>query len=172
MTVEEIQQCLLPGEEAGVKSLFPVSCTWPMGFAWSSFIAQEFLLDTCRCAELSESQIMSCDCPTPLDCGLVFAAATDDVMIFSSLGPGCSLNAAQRLDQQFELQGITCPPHQEGRERQFVSNLCGRGAGGWRALGSASFQVFVDAGVIAPFVTSARSFPQAGSSAPWCSTVV
>ena len=28
----------------------PVSLTWPMGFAWSSYVAQEFLLDLCNSA--------------------------------------------------------------------------------------------------------------------------
>ncbi|CAE7948685.1 Lgi2 [Symbiodinium sp. KB8] len=80
--------------------------TWPMGFAWSSFVAQEFLLDTCSAAGLTERQILSSDVQTPTSCDVVFAAATDDVMIFSASGAGHSLKAAKQLDGVFEQRGI------------------------------------------------------------------
>ena len=82
MTVEEVKACLLPGESGQATSFYPVSLTWPMGFAWSSYVAQEFLLNTCGAAGLAESRILSCEAITPLSFNLVFAAATDDVMIF------------------------------------------------------------------------------------------
>ena len=77
-----------------------------MGFAWSSFVGQEFLLNTCFDAGLAEHQIMSCDSMTPLTFEWAFAAATDDVMIFSAAGEGYSLRAAQALDAEFERRGI------------------------------------------------------------------
>ena len=106
LTPEQIQGFVLPGDPADCETFFPVSLTWPMGFAWSSFVAQEFLLDTCSAAGLTESQILSSDVQTPTSCDVVFAAATDDVMIFSASGAGHSLKAAKQLDAVFEQRGI------------------------------------------------------------------
>ena len=50
--------------------------------------------------------MLSGDARTPLDFHLVFGAATDDVMIFSTAGPGHSLAAAQRLDAQMASRGV------------------------------------------------------------------
>ena len=43
MNFEEVRAHLLPGEEFNQNFFVPVSLTWPMGFAWSSFVGQEFL---------------------------------------------------------------------------------------------------------------------------------
>ena len=106
MTWEEIQDCRLPGEPEGVSSFYPVSLTWPMGFAWSSYIAQEFLLDICKAADLDESRILSCDAPTPASFDAVFSAATDDVMIFSDEGAGRTSGLASKLDAEFCRRGV------------------------------------------------------------------
>lgn len=106
MTVEEVQACLLPGDLLDASGLCPVSLTWPMGFAWSSYIAQEFLLDVCRAADLDESSILSCETATPMSFELAFAAATDDVMIFSDAGEGGTLQAARNLDAEMQKRGI------------------------------------------------------------------
>ena len=106
MTVEEVQACLLPGELLDASRVCPVSLTWPMGFAWSSYIAQEFLLDVCRAADLDESRILSCEMATPMSFELAFAAATDDVMIFSDAGEGGTLQAAHNLDAEMQKRGI------------------------------------------------------------------
>ena len=90
MTLEQVQSFVLPGDRADCESFFPVSLTWPMGFAWSSFVAQEFL------------QILSCDVQTPTSLDVAFAAATDDVMIFSTSGAGHFLKAAKQLDAVFD----------------------------------------------------------------------
>ena len=102
MIIEEVQTCLLPGESHQAAWFYPVSLTWPMGFAWSSYIAQEFLLNTCHEAGLRESQVLSI---TPLSFSLVFAAATDDVMIFSDEGEGHTLKAARQLDAELSRRG-------------------------------------------------------------------
>ena len=53
------------GEISSDSALFPVSLVWPMGFCWSSFVAQEKLLNLCQAAGLSEEQVLSCDAATP-----------------------------------------------------------------------------------------------------------
>jgi len=105
MTIEEVQTCLLPGESHQAAWFYPVSLTWPMGFAWSSYIAQEVLLNTCHEAGMRESQVLSCEASTPLSFSLVFAAATDDVMIFSDEGEGHTLKAARQLDAELSRRG-------------------------------------------------------------------
>ncbi|CAE7038342.1 PDE9A [Symbiodinium natans] len=76
-----------------------------MGFSWSSYIAQEEILDLCKHAGLAQDSFLACDCPTPSSFDLVAAAATDDVMIFSTAGAGVTSQAAARLDDAFTSRG-------------------------------------------------------------------
>jgi hypothetical protein len=39
--------------------LTPVSTAWPMGFGWSSFVAQSFMVSCCRDAGFSDSQMLT-----------------------------------------------------------------------------------------------------------------
>ena len=105
MTLPEVQSCILPGEPQTASAYNPVSLTWPMGLAWSSYIAQEFLLDVCQAAGLDEPRVLSCEAPTPLSFDLVFVAATDDVMMFSDSGAGHTIQAARRLDAELFKRG-------------------------------------------------------------------
>ncbi|CAE7271224.1 UVR8 [Symbiodinium sp. CCMP2592] len=104
MNFEEVSGHLLPGEQCN-QFLVPVSLTWPMGFAWSSYVAQEFLLDICRASDLDECKVLSCESSTPATFDLVFAAATDDLMLFSDAGPGGTAAAALKVDQEFTRRG-------------------------------------------------------------------
>ena len=45
--VAEQKAFLQPGETWEDGLLFPVSHVWPMGFSWSSYVAQEELLAAC-----------------------------------------------------------------------------------------------------------------------------
>ena len=105
MSGEEIQEHLLTGSCIEADPLVPVSLTWPMGFAWSSYVAQEFLLDICKSAGLTEQKVLSCDASTPTTFELVFAAATDDLMIFSDAGQGHTMAAAEKVDAEFQRRG-------------------------------------------------------------------
>lgn len=105
MTKEEIQKHMFPGSHTNKDLVVPVSLTWPMGFAWSSYVAQEFLLDLCNSAGLSEHKVLSCETTTPMSFELVFAAATDDLMIFSDARPGVTQSAANRVDSEFQRRG-------------------------------------------------------------------
>ena len=50
--------------------------------------------------------ILAADAPTPQQMDLVFAAATDDVMIFSGGPAGSTLRAAKRLDQALSKAAV------------------------------------------------------------------
>ena len=87
-------------------TLWPTCTTWPMGFAWSSFIAQSKLLKCCESAGLGTSRMLADDLPTPSDMSCTFALATDDVMLFTS---GEAANAhpwLARLDAEIDKAGI------------------------------------------------------------------
>ena len=74
--------------------------------SWSSYVTQEKLLNVCADAGLSSDCILAADLPTPQDLSMVFAAATDDVMIFSNAGPGVTAAAAERLDEAIVSHGV------------------------------------------------------------------
>lgn len=95
----EICNFLQPGEHVKGSQLWPVSHVWPKVFSWSSYAAQEFLLrGVCEPAGLGEEMIFSCDAPTPCDQGVMFEAATDVMMAFSTEGHGVTSEAAARLN--------------------------------------------------------------------------
>ena len=72
----------------------PVSVTWPMGFSWSSFVAQEQMVTVCRTAGLEEHQLLCLDDPCPIGCGELATVATDDVVFVHS----CPDVATSRLE--------------------------------------------------------------------------
>ena len=77
-------------DELGMR-FFPVGLVWPMGFSWSSCVAQDKLLHLSHSAGLSDEQVLSCGAVTPCSFQLTFfSAANDDVMIFSNAGLGAS----------------------------------------------------------------------------------
>ena len=115
--------------------LYPVCCTWPMGFSWSSFIAQSVLLNCCVSAGLGLDVILSADLPIPGREAAVasaarlrnktntnsdlsrtaatlahrYALATDDVMLFTTAPIGCSdpsAGALCALDSTIRDRGI------------------------------------------------------------------
>ena len=88
------------------ESLWPCSRVWGMGFAWSSFVGQETLLQVCGHSGLHEDLALAMSRPVPAKASLFFSLATDDVMRCSSKGPGVTLDAAKRLDKALAAAGI------------------------------------------------------------------
>ena len=105
MPVEEQKQHIEPGQTWERGQLFPLHHVWPMGFSWSSFIAQEEMLNICQEAGLPEDVLMACDSTTPQSFKLVGAVATDDVMFFSNAGPGVTSQAARAFDEVMQARG-------------------------------------------------------------------
>ena len=77
-----------------------------MGFAWSSFVAQETLLGVCAKAGMPNRVALAVGHPVPSSEPVFFSLATDDVMIFSQCGVGHTLAAANRLDIAMADAGI------------------------------------------------------------------
>ncbi|CAE7665217.1 HET-E1, partial [Symbiodinium pilosum] len=63
------------------EQVFPASTVWPMGFSFSSCVAQAATLSCCREAGISEESFMSLDRPPPA-LGEACGVATDDTFFF------------------------------------------------------------------------------------------
>ena len=86
--------------------VFPLSRVWPMGFSWSSFIAQSTMLSVCRSAGLGPSRVLCDSRPAPRDTREVFALATDDVMHFARRGGRDSHSAMAAVEREMSKVGL------------------------------------------------------------------
>ena len=105
MPDEEQKRHLEQGQSWREGFLFPLHHVWPMGFSWSSYIAQEEMLHVCHEAGIAETALLACDCATPSSFELVAAVATDDVMFFSNAGEGVTRAAAGAFDAAMDACG-------------------------------------------------------------------
>ena len=113
MSVHEQQQHMEEGQVWREGMLFPLHHVWPMGFSWSSYIAQEEMLSVCQAAGIEESSLLACDSTTPPSFGLVAGVATDDVMFFSNAGPGVTSEAVRAFDKAMEKRGAVRNPRKD-----------------------------------------------------------
>ena len=81
MSNVELAAC---GASVNIDLFYPCSRVWPMGFAWSSAVAQETLLALCHESDLTSDLVLAPDAPMPRSLGLAFSVATDDLMIVSA----------------------------------------------------------------------------------------
>ena len=88
------------------ESVYPVCNTWPMGFSWSSFVAQSTLLEHCYAAGFKETQFLADDIDAPLCLDQTFFLATDDVMIFTRGDTELASRTAGQLDRALKCGGI------------------------------------------------------------------
>ena len=85
--------------------LYPVHAVWPMGFSWSSVVAQETTIAVCKKAGISESNILSLEHEPPASFDEVCFVATDDtVLIHKNREKGVS--TLSDLDAAFEHCGV------------------------------------------------------------------
>ena len=68
------------GGLADFDSFVPCSRVRPMGFSWSSCVAQSTLLSICEEAGLRDRHVLAGDSPLPSSLGLAFAVATEAFM--------------------------------------------------------------------------------------------
>ena len=120
MPADEQRQYMEDGQAWREGLLFPLHHVWPMGFSWSSYIAQEEMLSVCQEAGIPESSLMSCDSETPSSFELVAAVATDDVMLFSNTGVGGTAAAAQAFDAAMEARRAV-----RNQKKDVNDELCG-----------------------------------------------
>lgn len=118
ITMQEFQQHGLEGEALRIacddcdhnnlglaELLFPVHAVWPMGFSWSSAVAQDTTLATCVAAGIAEEHILSLDHDIPQCHDEVCFVATDDtVLVHTDARKGRDTLA--NLDRAFESHGI------------------------------------------------------------------
>ena len=86
--------------------IHPLCATWPMGFPWSSYLAQSTLLGCCRRAGLGPERMLALDLPTPADLTSVVALATDDVALFVQGGRRRGDELIHKVDLAIASRGI------------------------------------------------------------------
>ena len=94
----------------GHESFIPCSRVWPMGFSGSSCVAQLTLLTICEKSGLRDQHVLACDSLFSTSVSLAFAAATDDLMIFSDTGPCITDAAARKVEDVMLARGIVKNP--------------------------------------------------------------
>ena len=110
------------GVDSSLSVFWPCSNVWGMGFAWSSFVAQESLLEVCRRAGLGAKQALAPDNDVPESTALMFSLATDDVMIFSSAGEGGTTAPTLRVEAEMLAAGIAKHPAKD--EDDVLNAVC------------------------------------------------
>ena len=78
---EELKDFTVNDGSATSTLLYPLAQNWPMGFAWSSFVAQEVLLRIAADGGLDSECVLAPDCPIPEDRDVAFAVATGNILI-------------------------------------------------------------------------------------------
>ena len=85
--------------------LYPVHVVWPMGFSWSSAVAQETTMAMCFKAGIAEECILSLEDPPPACFDEVCFVATDDTVLVHTNKERGALTLA-RLDAAFQACGV------------------------------------------------------------------
>ena len=86
--------------------LHPCCATWPMGFSWSSYLAQSTLLAALVKAGFPEERMLADDLPPPRDLDLCVSLATDDIMLFSRGHCPRARAAIQQIDVAVNDLGV------------------------------------------------------------------
>ena len=127
MTVEEVYSYVddLDSQRAlGPRSmLFPVNTAWPMGFSWSSCVAQGSTLGMLHFAGVNEQNILSLDHSLPESQEELCAVATDDVILFHRCKRK-GRSTLRRLDASFAQHGVQ---RNEKKDVTLASSLTGLG---------------------------------------------
>ena len=88
----------------------PIACSWPMGFGWSSYVAQSTMVATCLNAGFHEESFLSDERLMLPNGQHVLAVATDDVSLFEnlSLAERASLNSPSlaKLDSVWSSMSV------------------------------------------------------------------
>ena len=111
MTRAEIDSFLIDGAFAG-DVLTPVNLCFPMGFGWSSYVAQETMLASVLRTGFRAEEVLSSEHIILPEALRSVAVATDDVHLFSKCHTCDQLNdpPLQALDEEWERCGIIGHP--------------------------------------------------------------
>ena len=97
----------------------PCCASCPMGFSWSSYLAQSTLLAQLDQVGLTRSRMLADDLLPPHEGTVRFGLATDDVMIYDRAAPDVDSTTmaghhyATELDRQLERAGIERHPKKD-----------------------------------------------------------
>lgn len=106
-TLSELQHHYIDKGRAELHDLvFPVSLVFPMGFSWSSFVAQSTMLQVCKSAGFAVDRVLADDAPAPKRVDCAFALATDDIMVFTRPGEQSTRKMLHNLDHAFARLGV------------------------------------------------------------------
>ena len=107
LSLQEIKAAFLgAGQLQHTTKVFPVSNVYPMGFSWSSFVAQSSMLRVCHQGGLARTQILSDSSPPPRQDGPCWALATDDIMIFTRASSASTKSLLNNVDRSFQRNNI------------------------------------------------------------------
>ena len=76
-----------PDEVKDTDEVVPLSCCWPMGSIWASFIAQSVMTGTLRLVGVASHQFLCATGPLPQPSMTSVSVATDDVIAFERVCP-------------------------------------------------------------------------------------
>ncbi|CAE7543518.1 unnamed protein product [Symbiodinium sp. CCMP2592] len=99
--------------------VYPVYAVWPMGFSWSSAVAQDTTLAVCKAAGIPEEQILSVDHDTPSCHDEVCLVATDDTVLVHK-NPEQGAKRLENLDKAFEEH---CVPRNPAKDVSLAEKL-------------------------------------------------
>jgi hypothetical protein len=85
--------------------LTPVAATWPMGFSWSSCVAQAQMVVVCEKAGFKPGQLLSLEHRHPLDQNELATVATDDVIMVHTC-PQAARDRLAKIDAALDSHGI------------------------------------------------------------------
>lgn len=93
------------GDVEQATELYPCSAVWPMGFSWSSYIAQGCTVACCRLAGVPDEAFMTLDRPPPLPGDEACGVATDDTFFFHT-DRELGTSRLEALDAAFVANGM------------------------------------------------------------------
>ena len=115
-TLDEISTFLEPGTDlSSGGELYPLSVVWPMGFAWSSFIAQSCMVDSAAELNWPKLQILEDEGVQATAENPSMTIATDDVLLFQR-GPEAGFTSEDScyslndLDKVWEMRNVVGQP--------------------------------------------------------------
>ena len=126
MSVDDIWEAcqdVQRGDLLGDFCVYPVHAVWPMGFSWSSAVAQDATLAVCLAAGIPEEQILSVDHDTPSCHDEVCLVATDDtVLVHKNAEQGAK--RLEKLDRAFDEK---CVPRNLAKDVSLAESLTALG---------------------------------------------
>ena len=112
-----------PGPLRGRMLAFPASLTWPMGFSWSSAIAQDVTLGVLLSTGFREEAIICDSEELPADTAELAVVATDDTIFFHR-NEEVAMERLAKFDRALEVSGI---PRAVDKDLTCVDRLMGLG---------------------------------------------